>query len=250
MAFTVDAVSTGAGSTPPSRQHVTLTVTTAGTIVLDANQAADANYLAAPQVQQVLVVNQATQTIAFTPVTTPLHYIASCSPITLCATVSIQATGGATNNLVALSPDPSNAVIFTILNSSVDKNGIHDCDDRAGAKPVPELPGQFDHRRESAGQRQLRCRLPGEDHDQCPGGAAAAKHHMAKSGNAGWRCQLDAYFAHPPVPDSRSPTHPAHRRSARSLVPRSRLQRLPRQAPAPSQLLNPATTSPLPRRHR
>ena len=35
----------------------------------------------------------------------------------------IQATGGATNNLVALSPDPSNAVIFTILNSSV-KNGI------------------------------------------------------------------------------------------------------------------------------
>ena len=56
--------------------------------------------------------------------TTPLHYIAACSPITLCATVSIQATGGATNNLVALSPDPSNTVIFTILNSSVDANGV------------------------------------------------------------------------------------------------------------------------------
>src|SRR6202021_3223296 len=100
----------------------TLTVTTAGTIVLDANQASDANYLAAPQVQEVLVVNQAAQTIVFTPVTTPLHYVASCSPITLCASVTIQATGGATDNLVALSPDPSNAAIFTIL-TTPEKNG-------------------------------------------------------------------------------------------------------------------------------
>jgi len=129
VVFTVDASSTGAGTVSTTvvtgnTSAATLTVTTAGTIVLDANQAADANYLAAPQVQEVLVVNQATQTITFTPIATPLHYIASCSPITLCATVSIQATGGATNNLVALSPDPSNAVIFTILNSAVDKNGL------------------------------------------------------------------------------------------------------------------------------
>jgi hypothetical protein len=127
VVFTVDASSTGAGTVSTTTvtgntSTATLTVTTAGTIVLDANQAADANYLAAPQVQEVLVVNQAAQTITFTPVATPLHYIASCSPITLCATVSIQATGGATNNLIALSPDPSNAVIFTILSSSV-KNG-------------------------------------------------------------------------------------------------------------------------------
>jgi hypothetical protein len=128
VVFTVDASSTGAGTISTTTvtgntSTATLTVTTAGTIVLDANQATDVNYLAAPQVQQVLVVNQATQTITFTPVTTPLHYIASCSPITLCATVSIQATGGATDNLVALSPDPSNAVIFTILSSS-EKNGV------------------------------------------------------------------------------------------------------------------------------
>jgi hypothetical protein len=128
VVFSVDASSTGAGSISTTTvtgntSTATLTVTTAGTIVLDANQATDANYLAAPQVQEVLVVNPASQTITFTPVTTPLHYVASCSPITLCATVSIQATGGATNNLVALSPDPSNAVIFTILSSSV-KNGV------------------------------------------------------------------------------------------------------------------------------
>ena len=128
VVFTVDASSTGAGTISTTTvtgntSTATLTVTTAGTIVLDANQATDVNYLAAPQVQQVLVVNQAAQTIVFTPVTTPLHYIASCSPVTLCATVSIQATGGATDNLVALSPDPSNAVIFTILSSS-EKNGV------------------------------------------------------------------------------------------------------------------------------
>jgi sugar lactone lactonase YvrE len=124
VTFSVDASSTGAGSVSTTTvtsntSTATLTVTQAGTIVLDANQASDVDYLAAPQVQEVLVVNQATQTIAFTPVTTPLHYVATCAPITLCATVSIQATGGATNNLIALSPDPSNAVIFTILNSSV-----------------------------------------------------------------------------------------------------------------------------------
>jgi len=124
VVFSVDASSTGAGTVSTTTvtgntSTATLTVTQAGTIVLDANQAADVNYLAAAQVQEVLVVNQATQTITFTPVTVPLHYVASCSPITLCAQVQIQATGGATNNLIALSPDPSNAVIFTILSSSV-----------------------------------------------------------------------------------------------------------------------------------
>ena len=128
VTFSVDASSTGAGSVSATTvtgntSTATLTVTTAGTIVLDANQAADVNYLAPPQVQQILVVNQATQTVTFTPVVTPLHYIASCSPITLCATVTIQGTGGATNNLIALSPDPSNKVIFTILSSSV-ANGV------------------------------------------------------------------------------------------------------------------------------
>jgi sugar lactone lactonase YvrE len=128
VVFTVDAASTGAGTVSTTTvtgntSSATLTVTQAGTIVLDANQAADVNYLAAPQVQQVLVVNQASQTITFTPVTAPLHYIVSCSVITLCSTIQIQATGGATDNLIAISPDPKNGVAFTILSSSVN-NGI------------------------------------------------------------------------------------------------------------------------------
>ncbi len=128
VVFTVDPVSTGAGTVSSTTvsgdtSSAALTVTQAGTIVLDANQASDVNYLAAPQVQQVLVVNQATQTITFTPVTTPLHYIASCAVITQCATIQIQSTGGATNNLIAISPDPKNGVAFTILSSSV-SNGV------------------------------------------------------------------------------------------------------------------------------
>jgi sugar lactone lactonase YvrE len=126
VVFTVDAKSTGAGTVSTTTvtgntSSATLTVSQAGTIVLDANQASDVNYLAAPQVQQVLVVNQATQTITFTPVTTPFYYIASCSVITQCATIQIVAAGGATGNQVAISPDPKNGVAFTILSSSVSK---------------------------------------------------------------------------------------------------------------------------------
>ncbi len=128
VVFSVDAVSTGAGTVSTTTvtgntSTATLTVTQAGTIVLDANQATDVDYQAAPQVQQVLVVNLASQTITFTPVTVPFHYIGSCSIITQCAMLTIQATGGATNNLVAMSPDPKNAVSFTILSTSVSKSG-------------------------------------------------------------------------------------------------------------------------------
>ena len=40
--------------------------TGAGTCVIDANQAGDANYNAAPQVQQTFAVGKAAQTISFT----------------------------------------------------------------------------------------------------------------------------------------------------------------------------------------
>jgi sugar lactone lactonase YvrE len=129
VVFTVDASSTGAGTISTTTvagntSTATLTVTTAGTIVLDANQAADPNYVAAAQVQQVLVVNPASQTITFTAVTTPFYYVASCAVITQCAVIQIQATGGATDNQVAISPDPKNGVNFTILSSSVSKTGV------------------------------------------------------------------------------------------------------------------------------
>lgn len=120
LVLSIDASSTGQGSIAGN----VLTVTQAGTFVIDANQAADSNFSAAAQVQQVLVVNQASQTIAFTPITTPLHYIASCPALAQCAMISIQASGGATNNAIAISPDPTNTVGFTIVSSTTSKTGV------------------------------------------------------------------------------------------------------------------------------
>jgi hypothetical protein len=60
-------------------------VTGAGTIVVAANQAGNTTYSAATQVTASIVVNQATQTISFSP-TTPVTY--GVSPITLSATAT------------------------------------------------------------------------------------------------------------------------------------------------------------------
>ncbi len=53
VAFSIDNTSTGSGSINGN----VLTVTGAGSIVLDANQGGDSNYQAAPQVQQTLVIS-------------------------------------------------------------------------------------------------------------------------------------------------------------------------------------------------
>ncbi|HTV15666.1 MAG TPA: hypothetical protein VME68_13185 [Acidobacteriaceae bacterium] len=82
-------------SGPGSITNNQLYVAGAGTIVIAANQAGNANYAAAPQVTQSVVVNQATQTITFTPLASPITYPAS--PVTLTA------TGGASGNPVVFS---------------------------------------------------------------------------------------------------------------------------------------------------
>ncbi len=62
VAFTIDASSTGTGSISGN----VLTVTGAGTLVIDANQAGNTNYSAATQMQRSIVVSQASQTITIT----------------------------------------------------------------------------------------------------------------------------------------------------------------------------------------
>jgi hypothetical protein len=62
VVFTLDASSTGTGTISGS----TLTVTGVGTLVIDANQAGNANYSAATQVTQSIVVSQATPAITWT----------------------------------------------------------------------------------------------------------------------------------------------------------------------------------------
>jgi hypothetical protein len=73
-------------SGPASISGSTLTITGAGTVVVAADQAGNANYSAATQVTQSIVVNQATQTISFTAPTSPVTY--GVAPITLSATAS------------------------------------------------------------------------------------------------------------------------------------------------------------------
>jgi YVTN family beta-propeller protein len=65
VVFTIDGSSTGTGSITGS----TLTVTAAGTFVIDANQAGNSSYSAAPQVQRTVVVTQGSQVaqLQFTP---------------------------------------------------------------------------------------------------------------------------------------------------------------------------------------
>jgi sugar lactone lactonase YvrE len=109
VTFSVDASSSGAGTVSGN----TLTVTQAGTIVIDANQAADVDYLAAPQVQQTLVVNKAAQTITFIPLSQPFHYIAGG------ATLAISATGGGSNDAITFTVDSASTMTGSFSASTV-----------------------------------------------------------------------------------------------------------------------------------
>ena len=82
-------------SGPATISGNTLTITGVGTVVVAANQAGNTNYAVATQVTQSIVVNQASQTIAFTTPASPVTY--GVSPITLVA------TGGASGNAVVFS---------------------------------------------------------------------------------------------------------------------------------------------------
>jgi hypothetical protein len=82
-------------SGPGSVSGSTLTIAGAGTVAVAANQAGNSTYAPAPQVTQSVVVNQAAQTIAFSPLASPVTY--PVGPITL------SATGGASGNPVVFS---------------------------------------------------------------------------------------------------------------------------------------------------
>jgi sugar lactone lactonase YvrE len=112
VVFTIDGSSTGAGSITGS----TLTVTTVGTFVIDANQAGNSTYSAAPQVQRDVIVNQASQTINFTQPTTPVTYSSGL-------TIPLVATGGASGNPVVFKIDASSTATGSISGSTVTVTG-------------------------------------------------------------------------------------------------------------------------------
>lgn len=118
VAFSVDPSSTGAGTISTSTltagtSTATLTVTQAGNIVIDANQGGNVNYLVAAQTQQTVVVNKASQTIAFIPLSQPFHYIVTG------VTLSIQATGGGSNSAIVFTVDKSSTMTGSFSTSTV-----------------------------------------------------------------------------------------------------------------------------------
>lgn len=94
VVFSIDAASTNSACSLSSGAfHFEHT----GNCVIDANQAGNADYLAAPQAQQTITVDQAPQTITFTGPGTG----------TVGTFTSLSATGGASGNAVVFSIDAS-----------------------------------------------------------------------------------------------------------------------------------------------
>ena len=103
VTFSIDPASTGSGAISGN----VLTVTGAGSLVIDANEAGNGNYNAAPQVQQSLMVSKANQVIQFTAPASPINFVAN-------QTITFSATGGASGNAVLFSLDPSSTGSGTI----------------------------------------------------------------------------------------------------------------------------------------
>jgi hypothetical protein len=95
VTFSVDPSANGSCSI----SGATVTFVAVGTCVIDANQAGNANYDTATQVQQSFDLGPGIQTITFT--STPP------SPAILGGTYAVTATGGASGNPVTFSIDPS-----------------------------------------------------------------------------------------------------------------------------------------------
>ncbi len=109
IVFTVDGSSTGSGSITGN----VLTVTNAGTLVIDANQAGNATYSAAPQVQQSVVITGIAQAITLASQASPI--VISGYPIVPSATATPAIPKGSTG---AGNPASGNSIVFTIDASS------------------------------------------------------------------------------------------------------------------------------------
>jgi hypothetical protein len=112
VVFTIDSTSTGAGTISGSR----LTVTGTGSFVIDANQAGNADYFAAPPVQRTFAVNPAPQAINFTQPASPVTYSSGL-------TVPLVATGGASGNAVVFTIDQSSTATGSISGSTLTVTG-------------------------------------------------------------------------------------------------------------------------------
>ncbi|MGA2805488.1 MAG: kelch repeat-containing protein [Acidimicrobiales bacterium] len=107
VTFTTSSVCTVSGST--------VSFTGVGECVIDANQAGDADYLPAPQVQQKITVGKAAQTITFTS--------RPPSDATVGVTYTVTATGGPSRNAVTF----TTSSVCTVSGSTVSFIGVGEC---------------------------------------------------------------------------------------------------------------------------
>ena len=116
VVFTLDSSSTTGAAAVSGSNGTTLTITGVGTVVIDINQAGNATFAAAAQVQETITVTQATQTITFAP-TSPVIF--GVAPITLTA------TGGSSGNAVTFKLDStSTAGAATLSGSTLTITGV------------------------------------------------------------------------------------------------------------------------------
>ena len=109
---TTPGVCTVAGST--------VTIVSAGTCTIAANQAGSTNYSAAPTVSDNITINPASQTITFTS-TAPAGATVGG------ATYTVTATGGASGNSVTFAIDAASSGVCTISGSTVSFTGTGTC---------------------------------------------------------------------------------------------------------------------------
>ncbi|HVG08674.1 MAG TPA: Ig-like domain-containing protein, partial [Thermoanaerobaculia bacterium] len=115
VTFTIDASATSVCSIAGS----TVSFTASGTCVINANQAGNANYDPAPQVQQSFAVGKTSQTISFTS-TAPVNAKVSGPTYTVTAT----ATSGLT---VTFTIDATASTVCSIAGSTVSFIGVGTC---------------------------------------------------------------------------------------------------------------------------
>jgi hypothetical protein len=114
VTFTIDPASTSVCTV----SGPTVTFNQAGTCVIDANQAGNAHYQAAPQRQQDIAVTM-TQTISFTS-TAPAGIVSG-------DTYDVTATGGASGNPVTFTIDPASTSVCTVSGPTVTFNQAGIC---------------------------------------------------------------------------------------------------------------------------
>jgi hypothetical protein len=119
VSLSVDAASTaGACALSGPAPGSTVSFTGAGTCIIDAGQAGDADWAPAPQVQQTLTVNKAAQSITFTA---PATGVAGGPAV-------LTATGGGSGNPVTFSVDSSSgAGVCSVSGDTVSYLAVGSC---------------------------------------------------------------------------------------------------------------------------